>query len=555
MPDETRPHAEGVIILDRSGRIAFASGVGTNERLQAIATDPKKRAEAETRRLISVNVEGERLAIVALPYADGMILAISKIPDAVFEFISAVDFAYDIVRHLVSDPFDAMTVVDSEARITFISPVHESFFGMDHGEAIGKPVNRVIENTALDRVVKSGKAEVGKLQRMRGSERVVSRVPILRNGHVVGAVGRVMFKGPEQLEALSRRLHILEREVEFYRREAKALRQRSYRIDSIIGESPAIQRLKSEIAKVAPLDVSVLIRGESGTGKELIAQALHGLSQRREGPYIPVNAAALPANLVESELFGYEAGSFTGADRKGRKGKFELAAAGTIFLDEIGDMPLEVQAKLLRVLQDRLVERVGGNQAREVDFGLIAATNRDLQTLVRDEKFRLDLYYRISPIVLEVPALRQRLEDIPLLVSHFLREFCERHRRPVPDVAPEAFDRLYAMSWPGNVRQLRHEVERAAIFAEGNRIERDDFNRYNDLIVLPQSPVSAPFKMSANTRETLQEAVERMEDELIRDAMKRNAGNKKRVAEELGISRSYLYKRLGLVQAESTDPH
>ena len=549
MADETRPHAEGVIILDRSGGIAFASGVGTNERLRAVATDPRKRAEAEARRLISVNVDGNMLAIAALPYADGMILVISKIPDAVFEFISAVDFAYDIVRHLVSDPFDAMTVVDSEARITFISPIHESFFGMEHGEAIGRPVNRVIENTALDRVVKSGKAEVGQLQRMRGSERVVSRVPILRGGRVVGAVGRVMFKGPEQLEALSRRLHVLEREVEFYRREAKALRQRSYRVDGIIGESPAIRRLKSEIAKVAPLDVSVLIRGESGTGKELIAQALHGLSTRRDGPYVPVNAAALPANLVESELFGYEAGSFTGADRKGRKGKFELAAAGTIFLDEIGDMPLEVQAKLLRVLQDRLVERIGGNQAREADFRLIAATNRDLQTLVRDEKFRLDLYYRISPIVLEVPSLRQRLEDIPLLVSHFLREFCERHRRHVPDVAPQALDHLCSMSWPGNVRQLRHEVERAAIFAEGSRIERDDFNRYDDMIVYPQSLVSAPIKVSANSGETLQEAVERVEDELIRDAMKRNAGNKKRVAEELGISRSYLYKRLGVVQA------
>ncbi len=545
--DGPQPHAEGIVILDRAGAILHAAGIGSDERVRAIVADPERLRELREHRLIALNLDGRRLAIVAMPFDGGLITILSEVPDSVFDFIGAVDFAYDIIHHMIRDPFDAMTVVDAEARVAFISPVHESFLGLERGEAIGMPVRNVIENTRLDRVVRTGKAEVGQLQRMRGAERIVSRVPIQRDARTLGAIGRVMFRGPEKLDALNRRLHDLEREVEFYRREAKALRRQDYGTEAIIGESQAIQRLKSEIIKVAPLDVSVLIRGESGTGKDLIAKALHNLSPRKENKLITVNAAALPASLVESELFGYEPGAFTGADRKGRRGKFELAAGGSIFLDEIGDMPLDVQAKLLRVLQDHVVERVGGNQGHEVDFRLISATNRNLQSLVRSDRFRLDLYYRISPVVLEVPPLRERLEDIPLLVAYFLREYCERHRRPVPELSGDLLDHLASMPWPGNVRQLRHEVERAVIFSESSTLSPADFLRYDDVL---HSPDLVPLASRAtHPGETLQAAVERIEEELIRDAMRRHAGNKKRTAEELGISRSYLYKRLGAVEA------
>ncbi|PWB59276.1 MAG: sigma-54-dependent Fis family transcriptional regulator [Bradyrhizobiaceae bacterium] len=397
----------------------------------------------------------------------------------------------------------------------------------------------MIENTGLERVVRTGKAEIGELQRMNGADRVVSRVPILRGGKVLGAVGRVMFKGPAQLDALSRRIRALESEVEFYKREAAVLRSRRYGLDQIVGESAAMRRLRAEIVKVAPLEIAVMIRGESGTGKELVAHALHRLSPRRDAALVAVNAAALPASLVEAELFGYEAGAFTGADRKGRKGKFEQAANGTIFLDEIGDMPMEVQVKLLRVLQDRMVERIGGEKPREVDFRLVTATHTDLQKQVEAGRFRLDLFYRISPIVIEVPPLRERLEDIPLLAAHFLDEVAHRHARPARRIAPAALDWLMDQAWPGNVRQLRHEIERAFVFAEGDAIEVEDFQQGRG-----ESEPARPAPVRNGEAGTLQASVEQLEHQVIRAAMERHKGNKKKVAEELGISRSYLYKKL-----------
>jgi transcriptional regulator with PAS, ATPase and Fis domain len=243
---------------------------------------------------------------------------------------------------------------------------------------------------------------------------------------------------------------------------------------------------------------------------------------------------------VESELFGYEPGAFTGADRKGRKGKFEQAAGGTIFLDEIGDMPMEVQAKLLRVLQDRIVERIGGDRARQVDFRLVTATNRDLEVLIAENRFRLDLFYRISPIVIVVPPLRERREDIGLLVAHFLHDVAERHARPEPEVTEDAIAYWMEQSWPGNARQLRHEVERAFVFAEDGRITADVISQGTGF-----RSGSPPRRSVPAAGATIKDARERTEFKLVREAMWRLKGNKKRVSEELGISRSYLYKLLG----------
>lgn len=557
MSSERNSHSErnnqllGALMVDGALKIMGASGLGTDSRLQSLATDPDWMADARRRRLQPLSLDRRQLVVLMcrLPEADLLVIG-EPGAEPLVEFISSVDFAYDIFNHLVSDPFDAMTVVDAEARVAYISPVHERFFGIEPGCATGRPVRDVIENTGLDRVVRTGKAEVGRLQRMKGAERVVSRVPIQREGHVLGAVGRVMFKGPEQVETLNRRIKTLESEVEFYKGEAAVLRSRNYGLDVIIGESLAIRRLRAEIVKVAPLEIPVLIRGESGTGKELVAHALHRLSARRDAALVAVNAAALPASLVEAELFGYEPGAFTGADRKGRKGKFEQAASGSIFLDEIGDMPMEVQVKLLRVLQDRMVERIGGERPRELDFRLIAATNCDLQSQVEEGKFRLDLYYRISPIVIEVPSLRDRLEDIPILIDHFLRDISHRHGRPVHRISSAAIDWLMEQAWPGNVRQLRHEIERAFVFTESDTIEVHDFQRgRTDRADAPTA--SAPVQpIAATTQEfPLHATIERVEDQMIRAAMERHRGNKKKVAQELGISRSYLYKKLGSAHA------
>jgi transcriptional regulator with PAS, ATPase and Fis domain len=438
-----------------------------------------------------------------------------------------------------------MTIVDQDARLVYISPIHEAFFGLKLGEGNGKPVEQVIENTRLHEVVASGKADVGAIQRMRGAERVVSRVPIKRDGRVLGAIGRVMFKGPQQLEALSRRIKDLEGQLEFYKRETETLRARDYGLDAIIGQSPAVQRLRAQIVKVAALEIPVLIRGESGTGKELVAHALHQLSPRRDRSMINVNAAALPPNLVESELFGYEPGAFTGADKKGRKGKFEQAEGGTIFLDEIGDMPPEVQAKLLRVLQDRIVERVGGDRPRAVDFRLVSATNKHLQSMVESKEFRLDLFYRVSPIIIELPPLRERLDDIPLLVAKFLQDFAYRHARPVPGISPEALAELAERPWPGNIRQLQHEIERALVFSDGVTIGVEDLSE------VPRRTQTPSQALQPNKPRELKHVISEVQNEQIKEAIAACGGNKKKAAANLGISRSFLYKRLAEIETQS----
>jgi transcriptional regulator with PAS, ATPase and Fis domain len=361
-----------------------------------------------------------------------------------------------------------------------------------------------------------------------------------------------MFKGPEQLHDLSRELTRLKTEVAYYKRELTWQRNRTHGLADIVGDSAAIRRLKADIVKVAPLDVPVLLVGESGTGKELVSHAIHSLSPRSERPMVLVNAAALPATLVESELFGYEPGAFTGAERKGRKGKFEQADRTTLFLDEIGDMPIEVQAKLLRVLQDGDFERVGGDRVHHSDFRLIAATNRNLIEAVDEKTFRLDLYYRISGVVLRVPALSERLDDIPLLVDHVLAAHAERHGETPKRAGAEVLAYLRERSWPGNVRQLRHEVQMAAVFAEGPELRVSDFRRDGELAGAGAPPAPAPAPPAA-AAQTISRAVAETELSLIREALERHGGNKKRVAAELGISRSYLYKRLR-EQGGGTDP-
>lgn len=544
------------VCLNGAGEIVYSCGLGSAPAILSLARDPAWIAGISKTRFASLSLNGRKLMLFWCRLVEGALIAIREAPgETVFEFVAAVDFAYDIFDHLLSNPFDAMTVVDKDAIVRFISPIHENFFRHERGEGTGKPVIKVIENTRLHKILETGKAEVGHIQKMKGANRVVSRTPIFHNGEIVGAIGRVMFKGPEQLDELNQRINALESEVEFYKREADAMRRQDYKIDDIIGTSSRIQDLKKDIIRVAPLDVPVLIIGESGVGKELVAQAIHQLSSRRGHSMIMVNAAALPATLVESELFGYTAGAFTGANTKGHAGKFEQANNSSLFLDEIGDMPIEVQAKLLRVLQDGSVEKLGGAKPIKVDFRLISATNRDIEEMITRNEFRLDLFYRISPVVLRVPPLRDRAEDIPALAEKFLRDFAERHGRRPYTIQPAAIDYLQSQEWPGNLRQLKHELERAAIFNADGQILVDDFqgkpgNRGDMKEGLPRFAIPAG---DDDTDMSLKKHLERVEGEIINEAMSRYRGNKKKVAEELGISRSYLYKKLTELEFNSFD--
>ncbi|HEV7417937.1 MAG TPA: sigma 54-interacting transcriptional regulator [Tianweitania sediminis] len=549
------PAPVSLLHIDSMRRILRATGFGTDPAIQSLVSDATWLKSIRKSRIASLGLNGRKLLLIWADVDDGGVLMVREAPgDTVFDFIAAVDFAYDIFDHLLSNPYDAMTVVDESATLRFVSPIHEKFFNLEHGESSGKPVEKVIENTRLHRIVQTGKAEIGHVQRMGGTNRVVSRTPIHRDGRIVGAIGRVMFKGPEDIDKLNRRIKSLESEVEFYKREADAMRRQDFGIDSMIGSSQRIQDLKRDIIRVAPLDVPVLIMGESGSGKELVAQALHRLSSRRTRNMVMINATALPSTLVESELFGYSAGAFTGAQQRGHVGKFEQANNSSLFLDEIGDMPTEVQAKLLRVLQDGYVEKLGSAKPVKVDFRLISATNRDIETMISRSEFRLDLFYRISPVVLRVPPLRERLEDITALADEFLRAFADRHGRPRLRLMDDAVTYLKAQAWPGNVRQLKHEIERAAIFANEERIGLDALrNPVGSTLTFASSSASTPISTDGDGSRLLRDQLQHVEERLIENAMGRHRGNKKKVAEELGISRSYLYKKLGEMNFFDTD--
>ena len=470
--------SEGVLVLDAGGAPVFACGLGRDELVaRSLGRLWQNRDRVPLKRLVTLTELERPLTVAAIPSPEAVCFLVFALPegDELSEFIAAVDAAPDILRHFVTDPYKAIVVVDTSARITYMSPVHEKFFGLKHGESFGRPVTSVIENTKLQEVVATGKGQVAQLQEMNGVTRVVSRLPVFdRGGRVVAAIGQVMFKGPEAMRALTGELAQVKQELAFYRRELSGLRNRSYGLDQIIGRSDAVRRLKEDILRVAPLDVPVLLTGESGTGKEMVAHAIHMLSPRSDKPLVLVNSAALPPNLVESELFGYEAGAFTGADRKGRKGKFEAADSGTLFLDEIGDMPFDLQTRLLRVLSDGQFYRVGGHSAVKTNARVIAATHQNLEQRVKDGSFREDLFHRLNVIRLRLPPLRERRADVPALARHFLQQSARQLGVEPKRFADAALARLAGFDFPGNVRQLENICHWLTVMAPAQVIEVKD---------------------------------------------------------------------------------
>lgn len=305
-----------------------------------------------------------------------------------------------------------------------------------------------------------------------------------------------------------------------------------YSLDNMIGMSGVMQEVYKMVEKVAPTDATVLIRGESGTGKELVAQAIHHLSPRASEPFIAVNCGALPESLLESELFGHEKGAFTGADKM-KLGRFELAGAGTIFLDEIGEISAATQVKLLRVLQNRQIERVGGTKTLEIKARTITATNRDLEEMLRDNAFREDLYYRINVFPITLPPLRDRKEDIPNLVGHFLKKL----GRVEGDIDSLSLNQLLKYHWPGNVRELENVIERALIMSGTGKITLDDLAPH--VKNLPASPGSASLEIPDEGL-----SLEQVEIDLIKNALTKTNGNKSRAAKLLGITRRKLYSMM-----------
>jgi DNA-binding NtrC family response regulator len=329
--------------------------------------------------------------------------------------------------------------------------------------------------------------------------------------------------------------HRLERENRLLRERI----QRDYGFDQLIGSGRAMERVFETIQKVAETDLSVMIRGESGSGKELVAQALHTTSSRRARPFIAVNCAAINRELVESELFGHEKGAFTGADRQ-RIGRFEAADGGTIFLDEIGDMAPETQAKVLRVLEERKLERVGSTQTIEVDVRVVSATHRDLEEAVRAGEFREDLYYRLKVVEIDLPPLRERIEDLAALSERFLGQVAERLDREKKTLGEAALARLSKHSWPGNVRELRNVLERAAVLAPNATIEAEDLQLDGESVDRAAMPADLELPFSEAKRQT----VETFERQYLSEALREHEGNVSRTATSIGMVRQSLQQKI-----------
>lgn len=440
----------------------------------------------------------------------------------------------EMVRILLDNPYEGLTVVDREGRITLLSPSNEKWFGLEPGGAIGLLLADLSPKSRLPQVAKTGTPERAQVLDLHGKTKVTLNLPVKKGGKVIGGLGRILFQNPEQVEELSGRIRDMELKVERYETLLDELRGRRWTFGDIIAEDPAMKGVLSQARRIADSSANVLILGESGTGKELVAQALHEASGKKRGPFIAVNCAAIPHELIESELFGYEEGAFSGAKRKGKPGKFELATGGTLFLDEICELPLGSQAKLLRAIEERKIERLGATATREVDFRLIAATNRDPAEMVSKGEFRGDLYYRLHEIPVELPPLRARKGDIPLLAARFLAEIAQREKLPVRALSPEALEALRRYDWPGNVRELRSVIRRSAWQAKSATVEAEN------LPALAGRGKTAPTP----ALESLSASMARAEKSAIEAALAACGNNRAKSAKLLGIHRTALYKKM-----------
>ena len=441
----------------------------------------------------------------------------------------------EMYRLIFDNIYNGAMVTDAKGFITHFNKPYGHFLGLNPAKLIGKHCTKSIENSRMHIVAETGNPEINLSHRIMGQKMVVQRIPIKKEGKVIAVFGQVMFKDVRDVGKLAKKLSLLESKVKLYEEELINLRSTKYTFDSIIGRSKTIRSLKKEALIASTNQFPVLISGESGTGKELFAQAIHHASPRNLYPFVRINCAAIPKDLLESELFGYEKGAFTGARTSGKPGKFELAQNGTIFLDEIGDLPLEMQPKLLRVLEEKEFERVGGNKLIQSDFRLIAATNQHLKEMVEDGRFRKDLFYRLNVISINITPLRKRRSDIEPIAQHLLQNLVQEATLSETRLDKSTVEVLREFDWPGNVRELSNVLERALSSLDGNIIEIKDLPFY----------LTRGQQQSIKTNQSsIREAQATAEKEAILYALEETNYNKAKAAGLLGIHRTLLYKKM-----------
>ncbi|OIK13164.1 sigma-54-dependent Fis family transcriptional regulator [Bacillus sp. MUM 116] len=454
----------------------------------------------------------------------------------------------DWLEEIINLAAERIVIVDRNGIILYINPAYCEFIGTTVEMATSRHVLDVIENSRMHIVAQTGQAELAAVQSINGSEMIANRFPLIVNGELVGALGTVMFRNPEEWLHYQQKIQSLVEELKYYKTRFEKEMKSKYGFNDLIGNSPEFLATKKLAERVSGSQSSVLLLGESGTGKELFAHAIHSNSKRAAFPFVPINCASIPEHLLESELFGYEEGAFTGAKKGGKKGQFQNANFGTIFLDEIGDMPISMQSKLLRVLQEKEVQRVGGQKSIPVDVRVIAATHRDLEKMVQEGKFRKDLYYRLNVIKIEIPPLRKRKVDIPIIGTHLLKKVGSNFHRHDLHLSTEVIERLQHHIWPGNIRELENVLERAINVLDGKTIEivhlplylrelEDNRQVHQQMRSEVEKDVSSPTLMS------LKDTVAHAEKQAILHALVVTKGNKQEAAKILQISKTSFYDK------------
>lgn len=476
-----------------------------------------------------------------------------KINHALSQQLRAAEEKVEWYKLCFDTAYEGIAIVDKSGVIQLFNETYSRYVGVSKEEAIGLPVENVIENTRIPIVLQTGVPERNQIHRLQGQRMIVHRMPIWKDGHIIGAVGMLIYEGVTEIQQIISQLEVQNKKqspettLQLSQRSA----HESLEFEDILGESLAISQTKKLARRAAHAKATVLITGESGVGKEQFARAIHDAGITRSGRFVTVNCAAIPENLLESELFGYTEGAFTGAQKGGKQGKFELAHNGTIFLDEIGDMPMATQVKILRVIQEKEVERIGGTNPIQVDFRLIAATNQDLKELVRKGKFREDLFYRLHVIPLHIPPLRERKNDIPLIVSAQLPKLCQIYGVKDKIIEKEVMQLFFRYHWPGNVRELLNVLERLFALTSGPRIRATDLPTEFTHMEKKQEYLAVSSTSLRKRREARQFAEVEEEKELIERVLKEAGGNKSEAAKHLGISRATLYNKLSRYQEKN----
>lgn len=447
------------------------------------------------------------------------------------------------VKHIIGEIKEGICAINTDGKVVLWNKFMENRYGIKSEEIVGKSMEKYLSGTISARVLRTKTRESG-IYKNNDNENdvygVVDANPIFINSEFVGVVCTEV--DITEAQKLSRKLDKANDRLKYLEDEVKNLSKGSF--DNILGRSYKLERAKEVAKRVSNTNSSIFIFGESGTGKEVFARAIHDYSERK-GPFIPVNCSAIPSELFESEFFGYEAGAFTGANKKGKIGIFELAKRGTVFLDEIADLPLSMQAKLLRVLQEKEVRRIGGEKTIKIDARIISATNKNLQDLVEEGKFREDLYYRLNVVEIDLPPLRERKEDILLLINKFIKEICEENGMEALRMSKDAVSILQRYTWKGNIRELKNTIENIVVLSNGNTIDKDDIPVY---IIESGQTIS----MDEDYPLDLNKAISKLEIKTIKKALDMSNGNKAKAAKILNIPRTTLYYKIEQYDIEVT---